>query len=137
MKYLLDTNIISESIKTTPNKHVLKKIEQHQNEIAIASPVWHELQFGYLRLPPSKKRIIIESFLNDVLASSIIILPYDERAATWHAAERARLSAQGRTPSFVDGQIASIAKVNSLVFVTRNIDDFILFSKLKIENWYK
>ena len=137
MKYLIDTNIISESVKTKPNKPVLKKLERHQNEIALASPVWHELQFGYLRLPESKKRKIIGSFINDVLGSSIVILPYDEKAATWHAVERARLSAQGRTPSFVDGQIAAIARVNSLVFVTRNTSDFSHFSELKIENWYK
>ena len=64
------------------------------------------------------------------------ILPYDDRAAEWHAKERARLSSSGLTPSFVDGQIASIAKVNDLILVTRNTDDFKPFSKLKLENWH-
>jgi tRNA(fMet)-specific endonuclease VapC len=137
MKYLLDTNIISESVKTLPNKSVLKKLEQHQYEIATAAPVWHELQFGCLRLPASRKREIIQSFLTDVLSPGMVILPYDEKAASWHAKERARLSVLGKTPSFVDGQIAAIARVNSLILVTRNTSDFNHFSELKIQNWYK
>jgi hypothetical protein len=31
---------------------------------------------------------------------------YDERAAEWHAKEQARLSSNGETPAFVDGQSA-------------------------------
>ena len=66
----------------------------------------------------------------------MLILPYDDRAAEWHAKERARLSVKGSTPSFVDGQIAAIAQVNGLILVTRNIDDFKPFDGLKIENWH-
>ena len=64
------------------------------------------------------------------------ILPYDEQAAEWHAKERARLASLGQMPSFVDGQIAAIAKVNGLVLVTRNTSDFEKFSGLKLENWH-
>jgi len=136
MKYLLDTNVLSEAVKTSPQKTVLKSIERHQHEIVTAAPVWHELVFGYQRLAVSRKRGILEAYLNDVIKSNMLILPYDERAAEWHAGERARLSSKGNTPSFVDGQIASIAKVNGLVLVTRNTADFKKFSKLKLENWH-
>jgi tRNA(fMet)-specific endonuclease VapC len=64
------------------------------------------------------------------------ILPYDERAAEWHAKERARLTVLGQIPSFVDGQIAAVAKVNGLILVTRNTPDFEKFSGLKLENWH-
>ncbi len=134
MKYLLDTNILSEAVKTSPQKTVLKSIERHQHEIVTAAPVWHELVFGYQRLTVSRKRGILEAYLNDVIKSNMLILPDDERAAEWHARERARLSSKGHTPSFVDGQIASIAKVNGLILVTRNTADFKKFSKLKLEN---
>ncbi len=137
MKYLLDTNVLSESVKTSPKKTVLSLIERYQHEIVTAAPVWHELYFGFQRMPVSRKRKILEGYLNDVVKSNMIILPYDERAAEWHAKERARLSAAGKTPSFVDGQIASIAKVNGLVLVTRNTRDFKKFSKLKLENWHR
>jgi len=64
------------------------------------------------------------------------ILPYDDRAAEWHAGERARLSSKGLTPLFVGGQIAAISVVNGLILVTRNIDDFKHFLRLKFENWH-
>ena len=136
MKYLVDTNVLSEAVKTVPDKSVLKMLEKHQDEIVIAAPVWHELQFGCQRLPQSRKREVIASFLDDVIKRTILILPYDDRAAEWHARERARLSSKGLTPSFVDGQIAAISVVNGLILVTRNIDDFRQFLRLKIENWH-
>ena len=137
MKYLLDTNVLSEAVKTTPNKSVMKMLERHQYEIVTAAPVWHELQFGCQRLPRSRKREVIALFLNDIVRRTMLILPYDDMAAEWHARERARLSSKGVTPSFVDGQIAAIASVNDLILVTRNIDDFKSFLRLKIKNWHK
>ncbi len=136
MKYLLDTNVLSEAVKTTPNKHVMTMFEKHQEEIVTASPVWHELQYGCQRLPVSRKREIIESYIEDVIRQNMVILPYDERAARWHAEERARLAAQGQIPPYVDSQIAAIAKVNGLVLVTRNTSDFEMFSDLKVQNWH-
>jgi len=137
MKYILDTNVLSEAVKTEPNRHVMAMLEKHQAEIATASPVWHELQYGCRRLPVSRKREIIESFLEDVIRQNIIIFPYDERAAKWHAQERARLAAKGQMPPYVDGQIAAIAKVNGLVLVTRNTADFKIFTDLEVQNWHK
>ena len=136
MKYLLDTNVLSESVKTSPQKSVLNLTERHQHEIVTAAPVWHELFYGCQRLPVSRQRKILETFLHDVLKPNMIILPYDERAAEWHAKERARLTVLGRIPSFVDGQIAAVAKVNGLILVTRNTPDFEKFSGLKLENWH-
>ena len=76
--------------------------------------VWHELWYGCYRLPPSAKRTLIEAYLKDVIARTIPILPYDQRAALWHAKERARLTLIGRMPPFADGQIAAVAATNGL-----------------------
>ena len=65
------------------------------------------------------------------------ILPYDESAADWHAAERARLVSAGKTPSFADGQIAAIAKTNDLILVTLNLADYADFRDLALEDWRK
>jgi len=137
INYLLDTNVISEAIKTDPNEGVFRKLKIHQKELATASPVWHELQFGCRRLPPSRKRSKIEAFLSDVVKLTMEILPYDKAAADWHAKQRAHLAEMGCPPSFVDGQIAAIAKINQLILVTRNTSDFKCFSGLKIENWHR
>lgn len=135
-KYLLDTNVLSEAVKTTPDSHVMSMIERHEHEIVTAAPVWHELRYGCLRLPASRKRDMIEAYLEDVVWRNLDIIPYDEEAAGWHARERARLTAQGQTPSFVDGQIAAVTKVNGLILVTRNTADFSLFEDLQVQNWH-
>jgi tRNA(fMet)-specific endonuclease VapC len=137
LSYLLDTNILSEPLVDKPNQHVLVMLARQQGTISTAAPVWHELVFGYHRLPASKKRRAIARYLQDVVAATMPVLPYDQAAATWHGEERARLIAKGRTPSFVDGQIAAIAKQNDLILVTRNARDFRMFAGLKVENWFK
>jgi tRNA(fMet)-specific endonuclease VapC len=132
----LDTNVISEAINTSPNKNVMKELQHHQDEIGTASVVWHELQFGCRRLPASRKRSLIESYLEKVVWATIPIYPYDDAAADWHATQRARLTSIGQSPPFIDGQIAAIAKVNNLILVTRNTLDFECFSGLEVQNWY-
>lgn len=101
----------------------------------IASLIWHELLFGFERLPDSTKKKAIEVYFNDVIAGSLPVLPYNAREASWHASERARLTAIGKTPSFVDGQIAAIAAINDLILVTANISDYANFTDLRVENW--
>ena len=64
------------------------------------------------------------------------VFDYDLKAAKWHAQERSRLSKIGKTPAFIDGQIASIAFCNDLILVTNNMADFQDFEDLIIENWF-
>ena len=135
MKYLLDTNIISEPLRPKPSPGVMRLLRQHEDDIAIPAPVWHELRFGCTRLAPSRQREAIERYIEDVVLASIPVLEYDQRAADWHALERARLSAAGRTLPFVDGQIAAIAFVSGLTLVTSNRGDFQGFNGLRIRSW--
>lgn len=85
IKYLLDTNVLSEALKALPDRYVMEMLEKHQDEIVTAAPVWHDLLYGCLRLPVSRKREMLEAYLEDVVFRSMDILPYDERAAEWHA----------------------------------------------------
>jgi len=133
--YLLDTNIVSEPLRPTPNAKVMARLKRHQDELAIATVVWHELWFGCNRLPASAKRTAIENYLNQVVAVSMLILPYDQRAAEWHAAERARLTNIGKGPPFVDGQIIAIAHTNDLILVTLNLSDYAAFDGVTVEDW--
>ena len=135
LTFLLDTIVLSELLRPKPNETVLENFQLYRAEICIASIVWHELLFGCYLLSASKKRSAIESFLLDVVAPSIPVIPYNQNAAQWHAQERARLMARGKIPAFANGQIASIAKVNDLALVTFNTSDFELFKDLQIQNW--
>jgi tRNA(fMet)-specific endonuclease VapC len=135
LRFLLDTNIVSETLRPTPDQAVLAHLREHQTEIAIASVVWHELWYGCYRLPASARRNVIEAFLKEVVARTIPVLPYDQRAAQWHAEERARLAQIGRPPPFADGQIAAVAVTNGLGLVTLNRDDYAAFQDLRLEDW--
>ena len=135
LRYLLDTNIVSQPAAKMPAASVLRKLGSLGDQCAIATPVWHELQFGCKRLPPGKRREALEDYLTEVVQVSFPILPYDEAAAKRHATERARLEQTGTTTPFVDGQIAAIALVNDLVLVTGNVKDFAPFTGLLVESW--
>jgi tRNA(fMet)-specific endonuclease VapC len=136
MKYLLDTNVLSEPLKIQPDAIVMERLQQYQNHIVTATIVLHELYFGCYQLPPSRKEKSIKKYIDEVVVANIPMYSYNEDAAEWHARERARLQSIGQTPPFVDGQIAAIAHVNNLILVTRNITDFYSFSDLQIQCWH-
>lgn len=135
LKYLLDTNVVSEPLRPKPRFGVVRKLRRHEDEIAISSVVWHELQFGAQRLPPSHRRDAIVRYLDEVVLATMPILDYDRAAAEWHARERARLTSGGETPPFVDGQIAAIAQVNDLILVTFDERDFQRFHGVRVLTW--
>lgn len=135
LRFLLDTSVVSAAVSKTPPPHVIKQLEDHGHESAIAAPVWHELTYGCRRLPQGKRRDAIDTYLQDVVKASFPILAYDEAAATWHGHERARLEGVGTTAPFVDGQIAAIAYVNGLTLVTFNVRDFARYKELSVINW--
>ncbi len=137
LRYLVDTNIISEPTRSIPTLSVIRNLKIYSDEIAICSIVWHELVFGIGLLPTSKKKDALTRYLNQVVGPELPILPYDEKAAHWHASERVRLHKQGAAAPFSDGQIAAIAYTNNLTLVTRNNKDYRMFQGLKIENWFE
>ena len=135
--YLLDTSTVSGPVAKASNPQLVKHLDAHGHESAIAAPVWHELVYGCRRLPLGKRRDALEHYIHDVVRSSFPILPYDQAAATWHGEERARLERLGKPAPFTDGQIAAIAHANDLVLVTVNVKDFARFKGMKVTNWSK
>lgn len=137
LRYLLDTSIVSSPISKVPNPEILKKLSDHGHECAIAAPVWHELTYGCQRLPKGRRREAIETYLTDVVLASFPVLAYEQAAAQWHGAERARLEGLGKPAPYADGQIAAIAHVNELTLITVNTKDFARFKDVDVENWAK
>lgn len=124
-------------MRPKPEQKILNHIQQYEGRLATAAPVLHELLYGCLSLPVSKRRDALEAYLQDIILPVFPILPYDARAAQWHAAERVRQLAVGKSAAFVDGQIAAIAQTNDLILVTDNTKDFRDFKDLRIENWVR
>jgi tRNA(fMet)-specific endonuclease VapC len=135
MTFLLDTNVFAALSRPKPDRGIERGFGKHAGALVTASLVVHEMWFGIERLPRSRKRTELERFMTEVVAG-IRVLAYGERAARWHAIERARLAAAGQSPPFADGQIAAIAAVNDATIVTGNAAHFARFEGLRVENWF-
>jgi tRNA(fMet)-specific endonuclease VapC len=136
VRFLLDTNILSEPLKPTPSATVMGRLKAHSGELGTASVVWGELVYGVERMPQGKRRVTVEGFLSALRQSDLEVLPYDQAAADWHGRERARLEAAGVPRPFVDSQIAAVARRHGVTLVTRNVTDFQHFEGLQLENWF-
>ena len=136
VRYLLDTNILSEPLVRFPHAGVMSHIQRHSEKIALSVITWQEMLFGMYRLPEGKRRQQIEDYLCRRIRGALPILVFDEAAAKWQAEQSAKLLVKGLTPSYADAQIAAIAACNNLVLVTRNVRDFVSFSGLDLENWF-
>jgi tRNA(fMet)-specific endonuclease VapC len=135
LSFLLDTNVLSEPLRARPHPGVLEMMKRHERSLCTAAIVWHELRYGCVRLADGARKQLIEKYLDDVVAATLPLLPYDANAAAWHAEERARLEKKGRTPPFVDGMIAAVAAVHGLTLVTSNTADYQGFEGLALVDW--
>ena len=135
LRFLLDTNVVSELTKPQPNPDVLQALAQHEADCAISAPTLEELVFGCHRLPAGARRDWLRRWVQG-LPARLPVLPFDEAAAIWLGAERARLAALGRPAPRTDGEIAAVAVSRGLTLVTRNQRDFAVFEGLVLEDWH-
>ena len=133
--WLLDTNILSEAMRPLPDDEVMTQLTRYDGELAIPAPVWHELRYGWLRMPDGQRKDAIGHYVQEVVAA-LPVLPYDTTAARIHAELRSTCERTGRLLPFVDGQIAAIAMTHGLTLVTRNTKDFSGIAGLRLDNWF-
>ena len=135
LRFLLDTNVVSELTQPQPNPGVLQALAQHEADCAISAASLEELVFGCHRLPAGARRDWLLRWVQG-LPARLPVLPFDEAAAIWLGAERARLAALGQPAPRSDGEIAAVAVNRGLILVTRNQRDFALFEGLATEDWH-
>ena len=99
------------------------------------APVWHELRYGWLRMPDGTRKDRLGHYLRDAVAP-LPLLAYDGAAASLHAEQRTAAEQAGRSRPFVDGQIAAIAVAHGLTLVTRNLKDFEGVPGLRVVDWF-
>lgn len=125
MRFLLDTNIISEWSKPKPHGGVLAWFAAYPpSEYAIPSVALYELQAGIELARPNHPGKAAElTVWTDRLIRASIILPLDDLAAR----EAARLIHGKSLDLLEDAMIAATARVKGLTIATRNTKDFYLF----------
>ena len=77
MRYLLDTNIVSNPANLAPSAKVTAKLRAYQGQMAIASVTWQELVYGMKRLPAGSARQQSLSWYLILIGSQIPVLPFD------------------------------------------------------------
>ena len=133
--WLLDTNVLSEPVRPRPDAVLMARLKLHEDAVAVPSPVWHELRYGWLRMTSGARKDRVGHYLRDVVAP-LPLLAYDGAAASLHAGQRAAAEQAGRGRPFADGQIAAIAVAHGLTLVTRNLKDFEGVPDLRIVDWF-
>lgn len=124
---ILDTNVVSELVRTAPDPNVLAWVNSHPStQIATTSVTAGELHYGVARLPAGQRRqqlaVAVSALLNDALRGRIA--PYDEHAARRYADVVTGRERAGRPIGVPDAQIAAICRELGAVLATRNVKDF-------------
>ena len=127
MKWLLDTNVVSEGMRVRPNARVRAWIAQRPPEqCAISIVTLAELHEGANLVPTSEQQIIYRRWISDdivPLFSGRTFPVSIEILTDWLSLAR-RLRAKGRSKSGPDLLIAATARVHDLIVVSRNTRDF-------------
>ncbi len=124
---LLDTNVISELVRTVPDDKVLAWFESNAAlPMYISTITEAELWLGVYSLPDGKRRSIIEVCISDILKTDFVghIVQFDSQSAIVYGQLFGKRKALGRPISREDCQIAAIAQVHRLKLATRNMSDF-------------
>ena len=124
---LLDTNILSELMRPTPEAAVEKWLaDQPAASVFVCAITEAELRYGLALMPPGKRRSALVAEIEDMLGEEFSgrILPFDSPAAVAFAEIAAERRQTGRPISQADAQIAAIARSRGAALATRNVPDF-------------
>jgi toxin FitB len=127
MSFLLDTNVVSEWVKPSPNLGLLKWLAEVDEDHTFLSAVTiAEIRYGIQRLPAGKRRQRLDEWLTDSLLLRFDgrVLPVDSQIADACGRLVARSEALGRRLEMMDAFIAAAAELYKLTLVTRNTSDF-------------
>ena len=129
MRYLLDTNIISNVTKPAPSEALVAWMaDQIDQDLYISALTVAEIRRGVLEMPKGKRRNELEAWFAGPEGPQALfagrVLPFDEKAGLAWAQLMADGKARGRPRSALDTIIAAIAEANDCVVVTDNENDF-------------
>jgi predicted nucleic acid-binding protein len=138
MNYLLDTCVISEFTRRTPDQNVVHWVDSIQEERLFLSVISiGEIQHGIVRLPDSRRKTELLSWMNNDLVTRFEqrILPVDLATMYLWGTVTAQMEAAGQLMALMDSLIVATAFQNNLIIATRNVSDFIPCGVQAINPW--
>lgn len=135
---VLDTNVISEVFRSTPNGRVMAWLEALVGDVAITAVTLAELLAGVARLPDGRRKDELAARIAEAIEpfrGSRSILAFDDDAASHYAEVLLARESAGLPISASDAQIAAICLAHEATCATRNTSDFLHTGVALINPW--
>jgi len=134
MKYLLDTDICINIIRSKEDSLLRKVCALELEQLSVSSITVAELEFGAAKSSkPNQNFLALTQFL-----TPIQVRDFDKKAAHCYGELRATLESEGqRRIGAMDMLIAAQALADKLVLVTNNYREFGRIKGLSTESWHE
>jgi toxin FitB len=135
---LLDTNVVLEPLRPTPDPRVVEWIDAQALETLFLSAITvAELRAGVALLPAGKRRAGLQENLETRVLPLFAgrVLPFDLGCTEAYAKLMAKARASGLAVASADGYIAAIAAANGLAVATRDTGPFEAAGAAVINPW--
>jgi tRNA(fMet)-specific endonuclease VapC len=132
MRYLLDTNIVSDLVRN-PQGRVAQRIrEVGEAQVCTSIIVAAELRYGATKRGSRRLSAQLEAVLG-----ALDVLPFEAPADAAYGVLRARLERRGQSIGANDLLIAAQAVALGCAMVTDNAREFARIEDLACENWLR
>jgi toxin FitB len=126
MRFLIDTNVLSEPGRPKPDARVVTWLDRQSSlDLAISVLTLGEIEKGIQLLPPGRKRERLAEWLATDLPRQFHgrVLPVDDRVALAWGGLLAEARRAHRPVPVTDSLLLATAEVYGLILVTRNERD--------------
>ena len=131
MKYLLDTNVLSDFVRGEPA--VMTRLRREAPpQLAVSVITEMEIEYGLARNPNLAPRV---REAMRVLLNTVSVVPFEREDARVAAQLRANLNSQGTPIGAYDLLLAASALRRGLKIVTHNAREFARIGGLGLEDW--
>lgn len=130
MRYLLDTNIVSEMIRNPQGRVTERVREVGETQVATSIIVAAELRYGAAKRQSARLTAQVEAVLG-----ALEVLPFEDPADRVYGVLRAGLEQKGQPIGGNDLLIAAQALAQGFTLVTANEREFSKIADLSCENW--
>ncbi|QOR69340.1 type II toxin-antitoxin system VapC family toxin [Ruania alkalisoli] len=133
---VVDTNVLSEPLRPSPDPLVLAWLAGHQQQIALTTISIAELLYGARRLPKGRGQSHLLAAIDQLVESAADRLyDFDRAAAASYASLRSERDRAGQPGATEDLMIAGICRVHHASLATRNGRDFLGCGLQLIDPW--
>ncbi len=138
MKYLLDTCVISETIRLQPDQNVMSWLRyQDEDSLYLSVLTFGEIEKGIEKTSNETRKQRLKLWVEEDLRKRFTdrIIPIDLNIAVKWGAVQGAAERSGRPMPTIDGLIAVSGLVHNCIVVTRNILDMEVSSAQLLNPW--